>query len=463
MTANSLTLESIILSTWITSITGLIIIWIIWWKNHKGKDLIDSSTMVLFGLSFTHLLPPLYLSLRLEDSIAADAFNVAGTYALTNILTIFGAIALLIGYYFVRMCSVGEKKHKTLHTINMKTTSIIIFLLSTFIIVWTARIILLKSGAYYFINVDYTFMGGRWFSVLAQISYYGLILPMILWLMSHKYKRWLLWAWIFTIIELVWVIPTGGRQYIVQVCLSLILVKIKNLREIPWVKLFLIGIVIIIAFPIIGQLRYTSGKYLDINEFNLGISQYQAFKEATEVVKESDSALTILDYVVSRFYDGQFLGYLLEHYRHDFEWEWGNTYLERLPYIFMPYFVNPDRPIMQVPLGQWYQLIGGGSQPTTYFGEAYINFGHLGIPLMGFVLGVILGLFENLFRKFSGSTLFTAAYIFFIVTFIYKVSASLGSWLADMRNIVLFTILLYSINILFDQGIIGFRREREKI
>ena len=118
---------------------------------------------------------------------------------------------------------------------------------------------------------------------------------------------------------------------------------------------------------------------------------------------------------------------------------------------------------MQVPLGQWYQLIGGGSQPTTYFGEAYINFGYLGIPPMGFVLGVILGLFENLFRKFPGSTLFTAAYIFFIVTFIYKVSASLGSWLADMRNIVLFTILIYSMNILFDQGIIGFKRERGKI
>src|SRR3990172_7381337 len=70
--ATLLAIKSIIISTWITSITGLIIIWIFWWKNNEGKEIINSSTMVLFGLSFTHLLPPLYLSLRLEDSFAAD-------------------------------------------------------------------------------------------------------------------------------------------------------------------------------------------------------------------------------------------------------------------------------------------------------------------------------------------------------------------------------------------------------
>lgn len=458
--ANLLTSESIVIRTWITSITGLIIIWLYWWKQHEGKALIDSSTMVLFGLSFTHLLPPLYLSLRLEHSFVADEFNVAGTYALTNLVTTIGAIALLVGYSLVNKRPIAGKTYKTRHIINMTMTNSVVFLFFFAIIAWTSRIIMLMSGVYYYINADYSFMGGRWYSVLGQISYYGLMLPMMLWLLSNQNKRWLLWGWIFTILELAWVIPTGGRQYIIQVCLSLILVKINNLREIPWVKILLIGVVILIAFPILGQLRYTSGKYLDINEFNLGTAQYQAFKEATEVVKESDSVLIAIDYIISRFYDGQFLGYLLKNYRHDYEWEYGKTYSERLPYILMPNFINPDRPIMQVPLGQWYQLIAGGSQPTTYLGEAYINFGYIGIVSMAFVLGVILGLFENLFRKFSGYTLFTAAYLFFLVTFIYKVSTSLAVWLADIRNIVLFVIILYAINRLPGLRIIELRKDK---
>jgi hypothetical protein len=121
----------------------------------------------------------------------------------------------------------------------------------------------------------------------------------------------------------------------------------------------------------------------------------------------------------------------------------------------MPYFINPDRPIMQLPLGHWYQqLIAGGSQPTTYLGEAYINFGYLGIPVMAFVLGVILGVFENLFHKLSEHAYFTAAYLLFLVTFIYKVTAPLSVWLADMRNIAIFTIILYAIHRFYDKQII---------
>jgi len=456
-----LTSESIIIRTWITSITGLIIIWLYWWKQHAGKILIDSSTMVLLGLSLTHLLPQLYLSLRLEHGFAVDEFDVAGTYALNSLLTTIGAISFLVGYYLLYKHRFGGKNYKRPDIISIKMINILVFLLFFTIIVWTSRLIMLTKGTYYFIHVDYSFMGGRWYSVLAQISYYGMMLPMILWLLSGQNKRWMLWAWISTIAELVWVIPTGARQYTIEVCLSLIIIKWRRLRKVPSLKILLIGIVILLAFPILGQLRYTSGKYLDINEFNLAISQYSAFKEATEYVMESYTALlNLVDYIVSRLYDGQFFGFLLKNYQNEYKWEYGKTYLERLPYIFMPYFIDPDRPIMQLPLGQWYQLIAGGSQPTTYLGEAYINFGYLGIPVMAFVLGVILGVFENLFRKFSEYTFFTAAYLFFLVTFIYKVTAPLSVWLADMRNIALVGIILYAIYRFFGQQIIRVKDHR---
>lgn len=443
----SIYVTSIIFSTWITSITGLIIIWILWWMFHKGKDIFDSSTMVLFGLSFTHILPPLYLSLRFEESFAADMFNVAGKYALTNNISTVGAVGILVGYYFVRKWKeTGNENINIVIGIEIKSVNAIMVFI--FIVVWTARMILLKSGAYYFINVDYDFMGGRWFSTLSQVSYYGLMLPMTLCLLANYDKRWLPLAILFSLLELFWVIPTGGRQYIIQVCLSLMLVNINNFRKIPLSLFIMFGLVIIITFPILGQLRYTSGMYLNKDEYNIGMSQYYAFKDATDVVAESESELVVMDHMVSRFYDGQFLGYLLENYGNDFDWQYGKTYLERLPYVLMPYFIFQDRPIMQLPLGQWYQLIAGGSQPTTYLGEAYINFGYIGIIPMSLLLGILLGLFDNIYKMFSYSILFKASYMLFLVTFMYNMSNSLGAWLAEMRNIVVFNIVIYIVIVL---------------
>jgi|LQYC01.1.fsa_nt_gi hypothetical protein len=437
---NSFPFSSIFVKTWITTGFALIVVWGYLYLRYKTFLPLRSNTMFLIGLSLLNLLPQLYLSCRL-NSANMDPYNVADVYPLVAFLTAISALCFMVGYNVCTSKTQKENPEKIFSPLPFN--NIIIVCIGIAILTWGARFFLLTQGVYYWAYNEYDFLFGRWFSLCSQIARYGIILPVLVWLNVDRNKRWLPFAWGLTILEFLWIFPSGAREILIEALVTFYLVSVWRHHKIHYLRVIVILSAVILLMPVLKEYRYTISQVTEYNQLN-SQNTIEALQKARDRA-ENLSGVTFLDKrdrFFDRLYDGQFFGFLLKHYQKDYAFEWGKTYLERLPYVIIPYFMTTDRPIMQVPLGDWYKLIVGGSQPVTFLGEAFINFGYFGILLMSFLLGMLLSLYDNAFRK-SNNVLINAVYIFFLASFIYKVTAPFAVWLAHLRTAILIILLAH--------------------
>ncbi len=194
-----------------------------------------------------------------------------------------------------------------------------------------------------------------------------------------------------------------------------------------------------------GIYRYTIREVVDIDKIDVGASSYAylAAKDKLEFDEGDGISILISDSLASRLYDGQFLGYLLKNYQDRYDWEYGRTYFERLPFLVLPYFLYTERPIMQVPLDKWFPLLLGGSCPSTFIGEIFVNFSYFGIPLICFFMGVILGLYDRIFFAHCNSQMAIAIFCCFSAVTPFMVTQSLASWLGMLRNALLLLLVFH--------------------
>ena len=320
-------------------------------------------------------------------------------------------------------------------------------------VVWLARAIMLARGVYYGAYVSGAFLSGRWASALGLISSFGLIVPIPLWLLSNRVPRWRRWAWLAAALEIAWVLPTGRRLQILETLFMFLLVAWWSNQRIPWRKLAALLVAAIIAFPIVGQYRYTIGRFTDVNRMSIGatLGAIQAAQDRFER-EWGETTLDSVDSFAERLYDGQFLGYLLKHYREAHDWEYGRTYYTRVPFVFLPYFAFPHRPVTVVHLTGWFPtLILSGALPITFLGEAYINFGYVGVPIMAFLLGMILAAYDVAFRRRQNDIFVLAVYLWFGKDIPYMVTTNLAHWLGALRNTVLLVIALHLVHSLWQR------------
>lgn len=99
------------------------------------------------------------------------------------------------------------------------------------------------------------------------------------------------------------------------------------------------------------------------------------------------------------------------HYSDDYDYELGSTY-KNIPFVIIPRFIYPDKPVFTTALGNWYQLVAGGSTPTTFWGESYINFSWLGIIFCSYILGLFMKGFDYLFIRRAHKPYWMYLYIF---------------------------------------------------
>jgi hypothetical protein len=447
--------SSVILRAWLSSLSALGVIWGSVLQRYGGRLPLRTDVLVMIGFSTTHLLPPLYLSIRLQSAPFLDAYNVADVYPLVALVTTIGAMALLTGYRITEGPSrIAARMNQTGKIMPGAQTLLIVIA----VVVWVARSVLIAKGAYYWVYSNEAFLFGRWYSATSQITRYGLILPILLWLMAYKKPHWRRWAWVATAGEIAWVVPSGATQRILETLFGLLLVAWWCNKRLPrkWVAALLV--VAVVGMPIIREYRYTIGLFTDMNRVSVGATTTAA-RLARERFEWGQGG-TILNYADSsaqRIYDAQFLGYLLKHYREVYDWEYGKTYYIRVPFLLLPYFIFPDRPIMQVPIDHWFKLVAGGSAPSTFLGEAYINFGYAGILIIPFLFGIILGAYDALFRKRQNDILTVAVYLLIGSGIPFMVTQSLTSWLAYLRNAVLMVLAIY-----MGLGFMAFSKRRLK-
>lgn len=432
--------DNTIARAWLSSLAGFGIIWLYILKRHGGTIPLSTNVMAMVGFSVTHLLPPLYLSIRIYYKPSVDPYNVADMYPVVALVTAIGALAMLIGHEVVARRS----RTTALPSLPSRMTlsgEILPVIIAIAIVVWMARGILLVNGAYYwaFSNIDFLF--GRWYSLSIQISKYGLFLPIFFWVSSRVNPRRKRWAWLATVGELVWVIPSGATQAIIETLLAFLLIAWWYKGHLPRMRVALLLLFVVFAMPVIREYRYTIGQLVEVNQRSAA-SSLAAFQLAQERFEQTEGN-SILDYSDSfarRIYDAQFLGYLLKHYRDVYDWEYGKTYSTRLPFLVLPYFLFPYRPIMQVPIDHWFKFVAAGSCPSTFLGEAYVNFGYLGILIVPFLFGIILGAYDAMLLNWRDNPFVVAVYLLFASFTPFMVTQSLASWLGYLRNAVLMAL-----------------------
>lgn len=448
--------EFLVLRTWISCLSALAIVWGWLYIRYGGQLPLRTDVLVMLGFSAFQLAPPLYLSIRIPYAPSVDRYDVAEMYPLVALVTVIGALAFHAGYAIIKQRAPNDFSPKRPGGIDPAQMVIIIALVT--LVVWVARGILLYNGVYYWIHVDESFMFGRWYSVCRTFSDLGLIVPITFWLLTGQNRRWRHWAWLATAAEFAWVLPSGARQLMLETLFGLLLVVWWMRRRPPMKQLVILFSLAVLTMPILDVYRYTIVDATDINRISLraSVTAYQAAQERFEGSSQG-SYLDLADSSLRRLYDGQFLGYLLKQYRSVYDWEYGKTYLERLPFLFLPYFIYFDRPIMQVPLNDWFKLLAGGSTPTTFLGEAFLNFGYLGIPIMAFLMGLVLCFYDRIFQRRQQDILMMAIFILFSAGMPFKVNASFASWLGYLRNALLMALAVY----LF-LGLLGHRKPHRR-
>jgi glycosyltransferase involved in cell wall biosynthesis len=436
--------DALVLRTWLSSLLALGVIWGYVFQRYGGTIPLRTDVLVMLGFSLNHLLPPLYLSLRVLNEPSVDMWGVADMYPLVALVTTIGALAFLFGYGVVGCRSKAWELVNPPSVRLRLSHPISVIILLILIVVWVARIILLVNGAYYWVYMEKVFMFGKWYSVTSQISYYGLIVPILMWLLVDRNPRWQLWAWLTTTAELSWILPSGARGEILMTLFGLLLVAWWRSRRLPKGKIVALLVVVVIMMPILGEYRYMIGRFTATSQISVSAT-IKATQAAFDrfVLSSGGTLLAWVDPFAQRLFDGQYLGYLLKHYHQVYDWEYGRTYFTRVPFLFLPYFIFPDRPIMQVPIDHWFKLVAGGSAPSTFLGEAFINFSYVGIPIVAFLMGIILGAYDTAFRRRQNDIFIVAIYLLVGTRLPFMVTQSLASWLAFLRNAVLMALAFY--------------------
>jgi hypothetical protein len=407
--------------------------------HHRIAVPLRADVLALVGISISFLVPPLYLSLR-HSSVYTDPWELSAFQPQVALLAGAGGFFLLLTFRGVHRRLGGTDESSIGAPAPLPMSRALPALMAVGGVIVAARLYLLASGAYYWTYAEEGFLFGRWYSVTNNLSRYGLIVPILLWVLGAQDRRWRVWALLATALELAWVLPSGARQALLETAFGLLLVAWWRNGKLPRGRIVVVLAAATMSMPIIGEYRYTISRYSGTQEVSFDAT-VRALWDARDRLG-FEGGLVLTDRFVQRLYDGQYFGYLLKHYRQAYDFEYGATYFERLPYVVVPYFVANDRATMQVPLDRWFKLNRAGSNPSTLFGEAYANFGYLGIPLAGMVLGAALACYEAVFRRLRDNVFVVGVYLLHGSMLPFQLTQSLATCLSFLRNAVLMMLAM---------------------
>lgn len=161
-------------------------------------------------------------------------------------------------------------------------------------------------------------------------------------------------------------------------------------------------------------------------------------------------SLTVLDAVasiISRAFSGSISPayFYLQYFPNAQEFLVGRTFPN--PGGFLPY--TPVRYTVEVMNWVFPEMLSGqvvGSMPTVFWGEAYANFGFLGIPIIALIMGVVVALVSYLFSRIELNTMTVAFFVWLIFHFKTLATTGFSGFLYDFYLIfmlvVLFVVLL---------------------
>jgi len=379
------------------------------YKRYSKNLCIQADALIAINTLMQFLIPVFYLAPYFQSNSNLDPWNYRYGYAITSFAALLGQTLFFCGYESIKKSiyfppiKIREKSYSHLFLV----------LCPLLILIWIGRYVLLSTGSYYrILRSSYQFTN-PFYSVFVQLSGYGLIIVGALFLVafSKNIKRLkVIKAIIPSVVligEILWYGIAGQRQGLAMTVLAPIFAYIFIRRKLPKkiiVVLIMIGLPV---FAILGEYRYVTTTFYKASEIDLSATS-QAFLAAKT---RSDRTKNLLGNLIDRVYDGKSLGYLLMHYSDDYNYELGSTY-KNIPFVFIPRFIYTDKPVFSTALGNWYQLLAGGSMPTTFWGESYINFSWFGIILISYLLGLAMKAYDYIFIKRASKPYWVYLYLF---------------------------------------------------
>lgn len=172
----------------------------------------------------------------------------------------------------------------------------------------------------------------------------------------------------------------------------------------------------------------------------------------------SDDVGSALGSVFSRAFSGSILPayFYLEFFPEHQEYLLGRSFPN--PGSLMPY--EPYRYTIEVMNWLFPDLIGSGvvgTAPTVFWGEAYANFGPLGIPIVAFIIGCLVAMASSLVSKLEINPL-TIGFLVWLIL-IFK-DLSITGFSDYLYNIYIISLAVIIFAMLAVRGFIRVRRKR---
>lgn len=412
-------------------------------KNFSISNLIKIRVATLLYWTVGYYFTSLYFILFKEEDIVDVNFLFAIIIASVGILSFICGSSLSF-----KIVNIYQKKSRVG---GMVTNTSVLFLsvLILFIVTTITRVLFLKLGIY-----SPLFSGlseslpidlGVYNILMPFLSIHYLIIPVISWLFfSNINKKQKMILVLIYLVELFFSFFSFQRLPVIYGLFIPILVgRLVNKINLKYIYLILL-ISLIILFYVNQKFRVyilaISGyKYdLQLNFVDI-IKMFTNLKDYIELT--SEDLLEILDPFFNRFFDNTFTN-LLAIIESKKELKLGVTYLLFL-YNFIPRFIWSDKPVFQISydFGIEYGIISPNETvaiTVSRIGEAYMNFGIIGVIIILFIWGIIARLIEQSLLK---RTLWL--YLYFYVNFVLIAETFFTNVFAIMfKQLIYFALVL---------------------
>lgn len=400
------------------------------------RDPFHPDIMLTIGYLAQFVVPVLLLLIFFFDEKQVTEFNEVLPYV-PDVLT-----AVLIAQVFFNISFYFRGKYDQRDVVFREKWCAFIILLILF--VWLSRLFLVLTGSYFHtIHSDFMFTSVL-HSPMAVLSTLGRIVTVYATLRIFKVrnirKEWFSLTYIFA--DILWHSFSGKRAELLIAFICILLSYIFIRKKIP-VLFFIIFLgILVFGSAFFGHYRGELGKQssrretISITDASTASLKKLTVRNATEIF-------------LRRMNDGKYAAGCFKAVPDTIPFLHGKTY-KMILWIPVPRMIYPNRPQFIADYNSIIRSRKGTSAPVTAVGEAYINFGWLGVCLIFPILGLIYKFMDSLFKERLSFT--EAAILIFYCTLMVRMTVDpVVSHLSWMLKIILLLIAYKVFNIMINR------------
>lgn len=387
--------------------------------KYANEFRISADMLSSIGCLVQFLLPLVYLTgVELEGYYSIVLSGLLEHMPEAALLSYLGQCFFFIGYEmraYHKKVDDGVQNGRRLE--GMRPYEYLIIMSPIIISAWVSRFVLLRTGSYYHLIYSDFREQTPLYSLLAQLSSHELVVLAGLWICvllverKESKKAWRITALAFTIAELAWCIPSGSREPLLAVGLAIFMAYMYVMRRIRYRYVLIGTFALLLLLPFMDVFRYAIADIVEPSNIRTEVVG-EAFE--TSRFRFYDEGYVTGNWLTSamgRLADVRSVAVIMEGVPSRVPYLMGETYL-RILWILVPRMVYPDKPELILPLGYGLETSRAGtSSPTTVYGEAYLNFGWIGVMLVLPILGFLSRLYDEAFVLRKRSLIWTAVYV----------------------------------------------------